>query len=551
MLNYSLSPVRRILQLLAKEKIEISQIYFYAILYGIITLTIPIGIQALITYSQSNVLSATVIILLILIVVSVLLTGVLQINQMKIIEKIQQKIFVRYAFAFADKLPKIQISEIDNYYLPELVNRFFDTLTLQKKIAKILLDFPLAIVQILTGLILLALYHPVFIAFGLVLVIVVFCILYFSGTKGLKTSIEESTYKFKTVAWLQEVARIIFSAKFFRNSFFPIKKADEHVHGYIKSRTAHFKVLLIQYKTLVAFKVIVTAVMLLAGTQLLISQQLSVGQFIASEIVIIMVLNSVEKLIINLDSVYDVLTAIEKIEQLIDKPSEEKGTIVHQPCNRGLHIQIKNLSFEYGSGQSVFKDLSLEIMPNKIVGVCGEKGAGKSTLMRLLAGFYNNYTGSILIDDIPINNYDMHSLRSHIGLKLNQQDIFDGTILENIVMGSEGYNMEEIKNLCRKLGLLDFIASYKEGFNTLLSTSGKKLPSNAIKKILLVRAFLNSPSLLLLEEPWATLDTESASSIKNYILHELPATTTIVITEDADFLKKCHQVININNIKNI
>ena len=167
------NPVSRVLKLLSLEKKEISQIYFYAILYGIIMLAIPVGIQSLISFAQANAVSASVILLVVLIVISVFISGVLQVNQMKIIEKIQQKIFVRYAFGFADRIPKINLSKVDDQYLPELVNRFFDTLTLQKKIAKILLDFPLALVQIFFGLLLLAFYHPIFIAFGLFLIILV------------------------------------------------------------------------------------------------------------------------------------------------------------------------------------------------------------------------------------------------------------------------------------------------------------------------------------------------------------------------------------------
>jgi ABC-type bacteriocin/lantibiotic exporter with double-glycine peptidase domain len=231
---------------------------------------------------------------------------------------------VRYAFGFAQKIPQINLAAIDNYYLPELVNRFFDTLTLQKKMAKLLLDFPLAIVQIIFGLILLCFYHPVFIAFGLVLVFVVFGILYFSGRRGLETSIEESSYKYKVVAWLQEMGRIIRSVKFAKSPQFALQKADAGITGYLQFRTAHFKVLLLQYKTLIAFKVLVTAAMLGVGTFLLINQQLTVGQFIAAEIVILTVLNSVEKLIVNLDSVYDVLTAVEKLNRLQIKKAKNR-----------------------------------------------------------------------------------------------------------------------------------------------------------------------------------------------------------------------------------
>ena len=404
----SVNPVSRILKLVTLERKEISQIYFYAVLYGILMLVIPVGVQALIAFAQTNTVSASVILLVILIVVSVFISGLLQVNQMKIIEKIQQKIFVRYAFGFAQKIPQINLAVIDNYYLPELVNRFFDTLTLQKKIAKLLLDFPLAIVQIIFGLILLCFYHPVFIAFGLILLVVVFAILYFSGRRGLETSIEESSYKYKVVAWLQEMARIIRSVKFAKSPQFVLQKADAGITGYLQFRTAHFKVLLLQYKTLIAFKVLVTAALLGMGTFLLINQQLTVGQFIAAEIVILTILNSVEKLIINLDSVYDVLTAVEKIEQVTDKESEEEGTVLYNTeAQNGMAVQLHNLSFGYTAEGNVVNNVSLTAAAGEKICITGEDGSGKSTLLRLLAGMYNNFEGNILINNLPLKNYNL------------------------------------------------------------------------------------------------------------------------------------------------
>ena len=543
----STNPVLRVLKLLSLEKKEISQIYFYAILYGIIMLSIPVGIQALISFAQANAVSASVILLVILIVISVFVSGVLQVNQMKIIEKIQQKIFVRYAFGFADRIPKINLSKVDDLYLPELVNRFFDTLTLQKKIAKILLDFPLALVQIFFGLLLLAFYHPIFIAFGLFLVIVVGAILYFSGTRGLDTSLEESTHKYKVVAWLEEIARIIRSIKFSKSPGFSMGKADEGITNYLQSRTAHFKVLLLQYKTLVGFKTLITASMLIVGSYLMINQQLTVGQFIAAEIVILTIISSVEKIIINLDSVYDILTAIEKIEQVIDKESEQQGSVQYSPTNQGMKVSLHDLEFGFPGSPAVLKIINIIVEANEKICIKGEEGSGKSTLLRLLASIYNDYNGNILLDDIPLKNYDLQSLRFRMGLMISQQDIFEGTLLENINMGLEPVDMGEIKELSSKIGLTDFLATLEKGFDTKLNTFGRKLPGNVIKKILLLRAIINKPALVLLEEPWHGLDEQSQKKIKNFLLHEMKSSTVFIISNDVDFAQQCDQTITLKN----
>jgi ATP-binding cassette, subfamily B, bacterial len=542
------NPVFRILRLVSLEKKEISQIYFYAIIYGVIMLVIPVGIQALISFAQTATISTSVVLLVIFIVLSVFISGVLQVNQMRIIEKIQQKIFVRYGFGFAQKIPHLNLSGIDNYYLPELVNRFFDTLTLQKKIAKLLLDFPLAIVQIIFGLILLSFYHPVFIAFGLMLLLVVYAILYFSGKKGLITSIEESTYKYKVVAWLQEMARIIRSVKFSKSAHFTLQKADESITGYLHYRTEHFKVLLLQYKTLIGFKVLVTAAMLSVGTFLMINQQLTVGQFIAAEIVILTILNSVEKLIVNLDSVYDVLTAVEKIEQVTDKESELQGSLLYnQQNNHGISVTIQNLSFGYNNSDNVIKDISLEAKPGEKICISGNDGSGKSTLLRLLTGMYNNFEGSILFNGIPLHNYNLQQLRQKMGVMISQQDIFEGTLMENITMGLD---MEELMYLCKKTGLTEFLSTLKNGFDSTLNTNGRKLSATVVRKILLVRALINKPALLLLEEPWHGLETQYQQQIKTLLLHEMKNTTMFIISKDEAFAAACDKTIYMKNNKN-
>ncbi len=538
------SPVARILKLVKLERKEIAAIYFYAILNGLILLSIPVGIQALIGFAQTTTASASIVVLIVLIVVSVFIAGVLQIKQMQLTEKIQQKIFVRYTFEIAKKIPALKLAAVDNYYLPELINRFFDIVTLQKSIAKLLLAFPLAIIQIVFGLLLLAFYHPVFIAFGLLLILIIFGILYFSGTKGLQTSLQESTYKYKVAGWLEEMARIIRSVKFAKTTGFHLQKTDDLVTDYLNARTSHFKILELQFKTLIGFKTLVTTAMLVVGTYLLLQQQLNVGQFIAAEIVILTIITSVEKLISNLDSVYDVLTSVEKIAKITDKEIEESGSIILPTASHGVSIGLHQTSFGYpGASTNILNNVSFNIAANEKVCIQGDEGAGKSTLLRLLTGSYNNFEGAVLINDIPINNYDIQSLRLQTGVIISQQDIFEGSLIDNICMGLEGVNMQEVLSLCNKTGLTAFISTLKNGFDTPLFATGRKLPAHAVKKILLVRALINQPKLLLLEEPWIGLEEHNQQQIKQLLLTEMNNVTVIVITKDEAFADACDKTI--------
>jgi ATP-binding cassette, subfamily B, bacterial len=539
------NPLYRILNLLRLEKAEISAIYFHAILNGLIQLSLPVGVQAIIGFVLGGAMSTSLVVLITLVVLGVLFTGMLQIGQMQLIEKVQQKIFVRYSLNLADRVPKIDLKAADSYYLPELMNRFFEVPTLQKSLAKLLLDIPTATIQILFGLILLSFYHPAFILFGALLVLILWLILYYSGNQGLVSSLEESAYKYKVAAWLEEMARLVKTFKFSKGSSLNLERADDLTTNYLRARNQHFAVLQFQYKILVMFKVAITAAMLIIGSLLLVYQQLNIGQFIAAEIVIIMVINSVEKLIGNLDSVYDVLTSVEKIAKIADKPIEANGDFEFPAQAAGIAVKMQNVSFGYSDTRKVFSDLSLDIQQGQIVCITGKESSGKSTILKLLTGAYTSFTGSVMLNGLPIGNYQLSSMRSQIGIMLGQQDVFQGTLWENISMGNSNINHEQVISLFEMTGLQDYLASQKQGLNTILSPAGDRLSEKVLRKILLVRALAGNPKLLLLEEPWLGLEEEQKNDIQQYLLTKLPGTTVVVVSNDTDFASQCNQVIDI------
>ncbi len=537
-----LSPVTRILNLVKLERKEITAVYFYAILSGLIQLSLPLGIQAIIGFVLGASMRASLIVLIILVVAGVLAAGIMQVNQMKIIEKIQQKIFVRYAFAFAEHIPKLDLKKVDHVYLPELINRFFDVPVLQKSLSKILLDIPTASIQIIFGLILLSFYHPAFILFSFVLIILLWLILRYTGNKALDTSIEESNYKYRVADWLQETARVIKSIKLAKSNDFHLQKTDKEVTQYLNARNSHFRILKLQYHVLVIFKTVITAAMLIVGTLLLVNQQLNIGQFIAAEIIILLILNSVEKLIMNMGSVYDTLTSVEKIANLTDKPKEENGSVYLSETGQGLQVELKNLSFSYNDKNDVLSNIDLQINANEKICVQGKDSSGKSTLLRILAGAYTGFNGSMMLNDVPLGNYNLNSVRSQIGVLINQQDIFHGSVWENISLGNESVSMQVVIDLAAKTGLSDFIATLKNGYDTMLDPAGKRLSHNVVHKILLVRALAGKPRLLLLEDPWQQAEKEYRMQIIQ-LLTQIGNTTLVVVSNDEEFAGLCDKVI--------
>ncbi|HET7896302.1 MAG TPA: ATP-binding cassette domain-containing protein, partial [Flavisolibacter sp.] len=362
-----------------------------------------------------------------------------------------------------------------------------------------------------------------------------------TGSKGLESSLEKSTYKYALVAWLEEMARMVKSFKFSAGSQLHIRRADEKTLRYLGARTRHFTILLLQYRSLVAFKVIITAAMLIVGVILLLNQQMNIGQFVAAEIIILTIINSIEKIIVNLDSVYEVLTSVEKISKVTDKPVEYSGTY-RLAEEEGIRITAEGLGFAYPE-RAVLKNLSFDISSGQKVGITGHDGSGKSTLLKILTGIYGGLEGSLLLNEVPIGNYNLESLRQKTGIFFLYENIFNGTLQENLTMGRQ-VNQPYLHSLVMQTGLTDFLKTLPQGYDTELDPTGKRLPMNVVQKILLVRALAHQPRLLLLEEPWRGLEEPSRHNIQQLLL-TLPQATVMVATNDEAFLRQAQQVIRL------
>ena len=542
---------RAFLLMLNLDRKDISAIYVFAILAGLVQLSLPLGIQTIIGFVMAGSLSTSIMILIVLVVAGTFLSGLLQVRQLQLIEKLKQKIFLRYALEFSNRLPHLNVEKLDQYHLPEMVNRFFEIPSLQKGIEKILLDIPTAVIQILLGLLLLSFYHPVFIAFGAILLTCILLILRFTSQRGFSASLEASDYKYRVAAWLEEMARMIKSFKYARNSSIHIQKTDELIGGYLHARTGYFKILLTQAWSFISFKTLITAAMLLVGATLLVDQQINIGQFIAADIVIISIIASVEKLIGNLDKIYDSFTSIEKMNLVTEAFTEKEGHLDLPDTNEGVRIDFEAVDFGYPNADLVLNKASLHINPGELVLVSGASGSGKSSLLRLLTGAYKNFEGQVLIDGLPIGNYRLSSLRSQTGVLLNQQDIFQGSLFDNITMGDSSITATSILPLATKTGLIHFIQSNKEGFETMLDPLGKRLPQSIRQHILLTRALLGKSRLLLLEEPFQHLSATQKTAMLEYLRKETNSTVIIISANEQD-TSVYDQVLELENgqIKN-
>ncbi|MBK9271722.1 MAG: ATP-binding cassette domain-containing protein [Saprospiraceae bacterium] len=527
------TPLLSLWDYLNLQQKELWSLYFFAGLAGLIQLSLPLGIQSIINLMIYNTLTTSIYILILLVLLGLGLGGYLQIRQLQIAETIQQRLFVRKASKFTDHIPQIELTSTDGSYLPELTNRFFETVNLQKGVFKLLLDVPLASVQLIVGILLLSLYHPVFLIIALILVAIVYLIIRLTSSKGLQTSLQECENKYKVAHWLQELSRNLITFKNYNETGFHREVADDFTTDYIKFRIRHFRILQTQYWSLVLFKVLLMAGFLIIGTTLLHNQEINIGQFVAAEIVLFIIINAIEKLILSVDLVFDVLTAVEKMNALLTKTKERTGGFI-VPNDKAWSVEFENVSFSYNSTSPVLENISFKLDAGKKMLIYNQtSGAGSSTVLKLLAGTHQAQTGKIKVQSTIFAHIDLQVYRSKINFMIGRPELFSGSLFDNIVVGRSKIETDQIINLVHQLGFGDFINQFPNGLQTQIYTHGIKLPSHLIKKIILLRTLIVPGQLLLLDDPLSYLDQNEKTCLLLF-LKKLDA--TVIITSQEEIL---------------
>lgn len=547
-----LSPIKRLLKLFATERKEIGYILVYAVIIGLVSLILPLGLQTTVELISGGVFFSSVYILIGLVILGVLITGILQVIQLTLVEHLQRRIFTKAAFEFAFRIPRIRMESLFKNYAPELVNRFFDVITIQKSLPKLLIDLSAASIQILFGVMLLSLYHPFFIFFSFFLVLILGLILYFTGARGLNSSIKESKYKYKVVQWLEELARAINSFKLAGNTDLPVRRSDDTVSSYLKYRKTHFNILLIQFSSFVMFKVAVTGGLLIMGTILVINREITLGQFVASEVIIILVLSAVEKILMYTEVVYDLLTAVDKVSHLTDLPLERDGgfDFPKQLSANGYGVKISDLqyTFDPATGKTL-QNINLQVEPGERVCLAGTAGSGKSTLMNIIAGLFYDYKGSVAINNFSLRDLDLVHLRDKIGKNISEDDLFDGTVYDNLTLGKPGTTIENVHEALEQVGLKEWIESLPEGLSTHVLSGGKGLSGSTRHRLILARCIAKKPALLILNDFFAGLSKAERLQLVRCVINPDNKWTLLAVSNDPLIMASCDRVIVMDNGK--
>lgn len=538
-------PLTRLLTLLRPELNDIWMIIIYAVGVGVLSLAVPVTAMAVVNTTALATLVQQLLVLCLALLVALGLAAILRVLQAVVVEHLQQRIFVRVVGDLSYRLPRIDVTAFDRQHGPELVNRFFDVLTVQKASAILLLDGLTVVLQMSIGLALLAFYHQILFGFDMALIAGLLFIVFVLGRGAVKSSIRESRAKYVVAGWMEEMARHPFAFKLNGGPNFALERADLLARQYLLARQSHYRVVLRQMGFALALQVLASTVLLGLGGYLVINGQLTLGQLVAAQIVVTLVVDSFTKLGKQLESFYDLLAAVEKLGHLTDLPLEREGGVIHASRSGGAAIDIHNVSFTYGEGQrAVLDNLSLSIKPGERLAVLGPNGAGKSTLIDLLYGLRVPTHGHIEIDDMDLRDLRLESLRDHIAV-VKGIEVFEGSVLENVRMGREQLSVADVRQALRTVGLLDDVLDLSGGLQTQLGTGGSPLSLGQAERLMLARAIAGGPRLLVLDEVLDDMDQEVRNQVLPAILGPAARWTLLVVTHSELVAQLCDRQVRL------
>ena len=498
-------PYSRLATLLWRDRTDLAVLGIYAAVSSILALAVPLAAQALVNTIAAGISVQPLVVLTGAVFAGTLLAGFTVLLRFSLVEIMQQRVFARVVLDLAERVPRVDHRALSDEDPSELMNRFFDVVSIQKAWSKLALEGPGALLEVLVGLALLAFYGPTFLALALLMGAAGIVVLGLLSWGGLRTSLRKSEEKYRVAGWLEELAICQGAFKLVAPADFGLRRADEIVRDYILARRRHFGVLLRQNAAWYLVQALVSAGVLGLGGWLVIQQQLSLGQLVAAELVVITVLKASEKLVRLLDPWYDLLTALEKVGHLADLPLDGKGTRSWPASDRAASVECRGVRLAYQGSRPVLQDLDLELAPGERVCLVGANASGKTTLAMVLAGLVSPDSGRVALDGLDLRDASREELSRQVALVRSQNEILGDTLENNVLLGREA-NLEELREALRVSCVEDHAPWLPQGLQTPLVRQSRNLSRGQWMRIQIARALLHRPRLLILDDALAGVD---------------------------------------------
>lgn len=529
------SPLQRLYQLAELEREDITTLIIYGLGIGLMSLATPIAVQSLVNTIAFGALFQPLLVLTLILLVLMTFSNTLAAWQFYVVEMLQRRLFVRLFGTAAHSLQQADFTARDRHYLPELSNRFFDVVTLQKTAAVMLLESLGYVLQTLIGMLLLAFYHPILLAFDIFLIASLSAILFIMGKHGVSTAIEQSKAKYVAAAWLENIAGNALLGKATHTQEFFRHRTEQIGMNYLYACVQHFRIVARQNIAALALHAIANTLLLGLGGWMVIERQLSLGQLIAAELVVNAMLYGLTRLGKILDNFYELLTSLDKIGHLLDLPQESNLGTSAVVNNGAYRVVLDNVSLPQSPQLDILRHLNLQISPGERIVI--SSGTQRGSLLDLLFGLRSPASGSVSLDNQDIRDLNLGLLRDTIAL-VREPEIIPGTIAENVHMGRP-LDLHAIQEVLQQVGLLEFITELPNGLNTPLGLQGAPLSREQCLRLSLARALSQKPRLLMLDQVLDHIDQSVLPKLLDYLVAEQAPWTLLVCSQQDQVIKAC------------
>ncbi len=323
------------------------------------------------------------------------------------------------------------------------------------------------------------------------------------------------------------------------NSVGTIKRFGLEDYANVKTETRFIGLLKVGYKSALnsvfsgsstgVIAQLFTIILLWSGAYFVIQKEITAGELMAFYAIIGYFTSPVASLISANKQIQNALIAADRLFEIMDLEREEDERKMKLTQESIGDINFLNVSFRYGSRVEVFKDFNLQIPQGKITAIIGESGSGKSTLMSLLQNIYPIQKGQISIGNQDLKHIDNSSLRDLVSVVPQKIDLFAGNVVDNIAVGEYAPNVERIMEVCKSIGILEFIENLPNGFATYLGENGATLSGGQKQRIAIARALYKNPEVLVLDEATSSLDSASENYIQRAVQSLRDQDKTIII----------------------
>jgi putative ABC transport system ATP-binding protein len=509
------------------EGTNIFAILVYGLIVAASTLAIPLAVQTFVNTLAFGVLLQPVILLACLVLTILLFAGVIRALQEYIAEVLQRRYFVRVAVQIADRIPFLHHNEIRNQLGQDYVNRFLEISRVKKHLADLLLIGATGVIQILLGLLVLAFYHPLFLAFSLVLLTCIVVGIWITGRNAVQTALHESNAKYSVLSWLENLWSLPTSMRSEIGNAFAMEKADALIGHYIQQRRRFFHIVFRQHIGILALQAIASAVLLGLGGMLVVRHQLTLGQLVAGEIIVTLVLEQVLKVSKQLRNYYEVLASFVKLQSITSLPRENLSGDTQCSITRPAEIVFRNVMLD---NRRTPLALNFNIPSGSKIAIYGRNGVGKSILANYLYALEKPSSGMILLDGHPLSDIHPLTLRKHVML-IRGVEVFEGTISNNLCFGMP-IQLQDVWQALERLGLREVIERLPDRLETVLPGNYGPLSRGQAACLVLARALLFRPQVLIIDETLDALDEDIQERVIKILLDPAAPWTLIVMSHD-------------------